>query len=496
MEPLILEARNITKVFPGVKSLDDVSFRLHRNEIHAIVGENGAGKSTLIKVLTGIYKQESGTVLLEDKVASYDELCRSISYVPQELSLFASLSVAENIFMPFSATSVVKTIVNRKVLEEKAVEVLDRLGVQINVRKIVRDITAAEQQLVQIARSMVHDFKVLILDEPTSSLSPTEAVKLIGVLKRLRDADKSIIYISHKLEEVFSLADNITILRDGLNLGTYRLGEITQNEVIEKMAGRELSSLVLGKKTRRDLRDAKVVLKVEDLAGIGFSDISFELHAGEILGFAGLVGARRTEIAKTIVGELPRFRGRVSIDGVEVKAGSLPDATDKGIVYLPEDRKYQGILSILSVRENISIASIDKILVSGLVSRSKEKQFVSDVIQRFNVKTPSMETAVSSLSGGNQQKIIIGRIISINPKVIILDEPTKGIDVNAKAEIYRIIRNLAEQGVGIILVSSELEEILANADRIIVIYSGAQKALFDANEIDSQKEILKEMIGL
>jgi ABC-type sugar transport system ATPase subunit len=322
MEPLILEARNITKVFPGVKSLDDVSFRLHRNEIHAIVGENGAGKSTLIKVLTGIYKQESGTVLLEDKVASYDELCRSISYVPQELSLFASLSVAENIFMPFSATSVVKTIVNRKVLEEKAVEVLDRLGVQINVRKIVRDITAAEQQLVQIARSMVHDFKVLILDEPTSSLSPTEAVKLIGVLKRLRDADKSIIYISHKLEEVFSLADNITILRDGLNLGTYRLGEITQNEVIEKMAGRELSSLVLGKKTRRDLRDAKVVLKVEDLAGIGFSDISFELHAGEILGFAGLVGARRTEIAKTIVGELPRFRGRVSIDGVEVKAGS------------------------------------------------------------------------------------------------------------------------------------------------------------------------------
>ncbi len=494
--PLILEARGITKVFPGVKSLDDVSFKLHKNEIHAIVGENGAGKSTLIKVLTGIYKQENGVVLLEDKPAARVELYRNISYVPQELSLFASLSVAENIFLPFSATMVIKRLVNRRVLEERAKKILDNLAVQIDVKKIVKDITTAEQQIVQIARSMVHDFKVLILDEPTSSLSANEAAKLIGVLKKIRDSGKSIIYISHKLEEVFSLADRITILRDGRNIGTYQAGEITQNEVIEKMAGRELSSLVLGKKIRRDLRDAKVILKVEDLAGIGFSGVSFELHAGEILGFAGLVGAGRTEIAKTILGELPRFRGKVEIDGVEVKANSVPDAAGKGIVYLPEDRKYQGIFSILSVRENISVSSINQITVSGIVSKNKEKQLVSEVIRKFNVKAPSMETAVNFLSGGNQQKTIIGRIINIQPKVIILDEPTKGIDVNSKAEIYRIIRNLAEQGVGIILISSELEEILTNADRIAVIYNGSPKASFDASEIDNQKEILREMIGL
>jgi ribose transport system ATP-binding protein len=496
MEPQILEARNITKVFPGAKALDDVSFKLHKNEIHAIVGENGAGKSTLIKILTGIYRQESGTVLLDDKVATYDELYKSISYVPQELSLFGSLTVAENIFLPFDATRVIKRIVKKNVLEVNARAILNTLEAQIDVRKIAKNITTAEQQIVQIARSMAHEFRVMILDEPTSSISANEALKLIQILKRLRDSGKSIIYISHKMEEVFSLADTITILRDGMNMGTYRIDEITQNEVIEKMAGRELSSLVLGKKLRRDLKDAKVSLKVEDLVGIGFSAVNFELRAGEILGFAGLVGAGRTEIAKTIIGELPRFHGRVTIGGREVRPNNLPDATSKGIVYLPEDRKYQGIFSILSVRENISVSSINQITVSGVVSKKKESKLVSGVVSKFNVKTPSLETSINLLSGGNQQKTIIGRIINIGPKVIILDEPTKGIDVNSKAEIYRIIRSLAEQGVAIILISSELEEVISNADRILVFYSGAQKGSFDAYEIDSQKDLLRQMIGL
>jgi ribose transport system ATP-binding protein len=496
MEPPVLEARNITKVFPGVKPLDEVSFALHKNEIHAIVGENGAGKSTLIKILTGIYKQEKGTVLLDEKAASHAELSKAISYVPQELSLFSGLTVAENIFLPFHATGAIKRIVKKSVLERKARELLSNLSVQIDVRKVVKMATAAEQQIVQIARSMAHDFRVLILDEPTSSISADEAQKLIHILKRLKSSGKSIIYISHKMEEVFSLADAITILRDGRKIGTYGIGEITQNEVIEKMAGRELSSLVLGKKVRRDLGTAEGLLKVEDLSGVGFSGISFELRAGEILGFAGLVGAGRTEIAKTIIGELPRLRGRVSIGGRMVKPGNVPDATRKGIVYLPEDRKYQGIFSILSVRENISVSSIDQITASGIVSRKKENRLVAGVVQRFNVKTPSIETSIKLLSGGNQQKTIIGRIINIRPRVILLDEPTKGIDVNAKAEIYRIIRGLAEQGVGIIWISSELEEIISNADRILVFYNGSQKGSFDASEIDNRKDVLREMIGL
>ncbi len=496
MEQLILEARNITKIFPGVKPLDNVSFKLHKNEIHAIVGENGAGKSTLIKVLTGIYRQESGTVLLDDRVATHDELYRDISYVPQELSLFSSLTVAENIFLPFDATRAIKRFVNKNVLEEKARVILDTLDSPIGVRKIVKSITAAEQQIVQIARSMAHEFRVLILDEPTSSISANEALKLMGILKKLRDSGKSIIYISHKMEEVFGLADTITILRDGMNMGTYGIREITENEVIEKMAGKELSSLVLGKKLRRDLRDAKVSLKVEDLSGIGFSGINFELRAGEILGFAGLVGAGRTEIAKTIIGEMPRLGGKVALDGRAIRPNNLPDATRKGIVYLPEDRKYQGIFSILSVRENISISAIDQITVSGMVSKKREKGVVAGVVAKFNVKTPSIETSINLLSGGNQQKAIIGRIINRGPKVIILDEPTKGIDVNSKAEIYRIIRNLAEQGVAIVLISSELEEIISNADRILVFYNGTQKGSFDAYEIDSQKDLLRQMIGL
>ena len=496
MEPTVLEARNITKVFPGVKPLDDVSFALHKNEIHAIVGENGAGKSTLIKILTGIYKQEKGTVLLDEKAATYAELSKAISYVPQELSLFSGLTVAENIFLPFNATKAIKRIVKKGVLEQKARELLANLSVQIDVRKIVKKATAAEQQIVQIARSMAHDFRVLILDEPTSSISADEAQKLINILKRLKSSGKSIIYISHKMEEVFNLADAITILRDGRKIGTYGIGEITQNEVIEKMAGRELSSLVLGKKVRRDLREAEVLLKVEDLSGVGFSGINFELRDGEILGFAGLVGAGRTEIAKTIIGGLPRLHGRVTIGGRAVKPGNLPDATRAGIVYLPEDRKYQGIFSILSVRENISVSSINQITASGIVSRKKENMLVAGVVRRFNVKTPSIETSINLLSGGNQQKTIIGRIINISPRVIILDEPTKGIDVNAKAEIYRIIRSLAEQGVGIIWISSELEEIISNADRILVFYNGSQKGSFDASEIDDRKDVLRKMIGL
>jgi ribose transport system ATP-binding protein len=496
MERTILEARNITKVFPGVKPLDDVTFKLHEKEIHAIVGENGAGKSTLIKILTGIYRQESGTVRLDDKVATYDELYGSISYVPQELSLFSSLTIAENIFLPFDATRVIKGLVRRKVLEEKARAILDTLEVQIDVRRIVKHISAAEQQIIQIARSMAHEFRVLVLDEPTSSISAHEALKLITILKRLRDSGKSIIYISHKMEEVFSVADTITILRDGRNMGTFRIGEITENEVIEKMAGRELASLVLGKKLRRDLRSEKVSLKVENLAGVGFSGVSFELRAGEILGFAGLVGAGRTEIAKTIIGELPRFGGKVTIGGREIKPNNIPDSTRKGIVYLPEDRKYQGIFSILSVRENISVSSINQITASGVVSRKKERKLVSGIVAKFNVKAPSIETFINLLSGGNQQKTIIGRIINIGPQVIILDEPTKGIDVNSKAEIYRIIRSLAEQGVAIVLISSELEEIVSNADRILVFYNGAQKGSFDAYEIDGQRDLLRQMIGL
>jgi ABC-type sugar transport system ATPase subunit len=494
MAPFILEARGIRKTFPGVIALDDVSFGLKAGEIHCLVGENGAGKSTLIKVFAGQYSPDQGELILDGERIRFsspaDALARKISVVYQDLQLVPYLSVAENISLGQWATTA--GLINRAAMYERAKAALEQVGTYIDPKAIVANLSTAKQQLVEIARALSHDTRVLILDEPTAALSESEADSLFVVLGRLRESGIALLYVSHRLEEVFLLGDRITVLRDGKYIGTEDRQNVTPDHVVSMMVGSDVS-LYPERKHRAKL--GSKLLEVRDLSLRGVVDkVSLELHKGEILGLAGIVGAGRTEFAQCLFGVTPADSGEIRIGGNVVNIKSPRSAKDHGLALVPEDRKNQGIVSILSVRENTSLGILKKVSRFGWLDVKKEHNLVSTYKDRLSIKAPSLETQILTLSGGNQQKVVIARWLATSPKLLILDEPTQGIDVGAKAEIHALIEDLVSEGIGIILISSELPELLAMSDRVLVMRKGRVVAELDGKRA-TKEEVIKFAAG-
>ena len=491
----LLKAQGVVKTFPGVVALDNVNLSVRPGTIHCIIGENGAGKSTLVKVLTGVYVPDKGEVTIDGQNAlQHPQLFSAVAYVPQELSLFPEMSVAENLFMPFSKSGIGGAVVTENRLNRAAIPHLKRFHIEVSPHTLVKKISISEQQLLQIARALTNRAaEVLILDEPTTSLTDQETQRLFRIVRRLKDEKRSVVFISHKLDEIYELGDEITVMRNGKQVGSAPVAEMSQRQLIVLMSGKDFD---LHKTFRPELPPGKnVLLEVKNLSGTGFHDIDFTLHEGEILGFAGLIGAGRSEIMQTIFGFLPEKGGEVTLAGKPWRFRDTNAAMKNGLVYLPEERKHHGILPLLSVRHNIGISVLRETTRGPFISPAKEAEIARQIIDLYEVKTASDEKRIVYLSGGNQQKIIIGRNMRGRPKVLIFDEPTKGIDVKTKSDIYRIMKELAEkERVGIILVSSEMEELLRCSNRVVAIYHGKKTGEFDANTT-SAPQIVSAIIG-
>lgn len=499
LEPgaFVLEARNITKAFPGVVALDRVNFAVRPGRIHCIIGENGAGKSTLIKILTGISPVDEGEIFIEGKKADPfnkkdKEYFNTIAYVPQELDLFNEMSVAENIFMPYEKKGIGR-IINKKELQAKTVPWLEQFRIMAKPGDLVKNISVSDRQMIQIARSMTNDSaKILMLDEPTTSLTTAETDRLFVVLKRLKAQGRAIIFISHKLEEIFAIGDEITVLRNGVRITGAQTKDVDIPWVISQMVGSDISQEETYKSEKAG---REVLMEVKGLCGAKFNNIDFTLRKGEILGFSGLVGSGRTEIMQTILGYLPAWAGQVDIGGRGWNLGSTTESVQKGFIYMPEERKQQGILPRLSVRQNISISLLDKIKRAFLISKTREIRLAEKVMKAYEIKAASCDQHIRLLSGGNQQKVIIGRAMFAHPKILVFDEPTKGIDIGSKIEIYKLMKRLAEEEqIGIILVSSEMNEVLRCSNRVITIYFGEKAGEFDV-PFDKTK-IMNSIMGI
>lgn len=482
---VLLEARSITKRFPGTTALSNVQLQLEAGEIHAIVGENGAGKSTLMKILSGVYRADEGHLFFEGRPYApanpKDALAHGIAIVHQELSNIPTLTVAENIFPGRLPTNRLG-FVDYARLFVQAQRVLDELRVAIDPRTTISRLSIANQQLVEIAKALSMNCKVLILDEPTSALTAREAEILLDLLRRLAGEGVGILYISHKLNEIFSLAQRITVLRDGLYIGTRAVASTPVDEIVRMMVGRDLGDYYPEKATAR----GAPLLEVRDLqpASTGIP-VSFTLHRGEIVGFAGLIGAGRTEIARAVFGADAHRGGGLLVDGQPVQINSPADAIRHGIGYLPEDRKSAGLFLNMALRLNVVSASLASVTRGGFINGDSERRYSEAYVQRLAIATPHIEQEVRRLSGGNQQKVLLAKWLMIQPRVLIVDEPTRGVDVGAKREIHFLLHELAQSGIAVWMISSELPEILGMSDRIFVVHEGriaAQLSAADATE--------------
>lgn len=470
---ILFEAENISKSFPGTRALDDVHFQLLAGEIHAVMGENGAGKSTLMKIFSGVYVPDEGEIRLEGKPLHFtnprDALAVGIGIVHQELSVVRPLTVAENIYpgrLPTNRLGMVRY----GALFEQARQVLDDLQMDIDPRQTMDQLSIANQQLIEIAKTLTLNCKVLILDEPTSALTEREADILMGLLRRLAANGTGIVYISHKLNEIFALSNRITVLRDGKYIGTVPTKDSNPAEVIRMMVGRELGDFYPTKGTTH----GKPLLEVRNLQLPGSEKTSsFTLHEGEVLGIAGLIGSGRTEMARVIFGADRKLDGDILIDGRPARIDSPQEAIRLGLGYLPEDRKAAGLFLDMAVKLNIAATTLHNISPGGFVRPGRERALSEHYVAQLNISTSSIEQEVRRLSGGNQQKILVAKWLAIKPRILIVDEPTRGIDVGAKREIHYLLRTLAESGVGVIMISSELPEILGMSDRILVMHEGA-----------------------
>lgn len=486
----ILEMKHIMKAFPGVQALDDVTLKIMPKEIHSIVGENGAGKSTLMKILSGVYSKDSGEILLNGKLVEInspqDAINLGIGTVYQNLNLIPVLSVAENIFMnEFVYKKGI--IINHKEIERKTQEVLNLLHSTISPLAKVDSLSVADQQMVAIARVLAKNIKILILDEPTSSLSPAEAQKLFDNVKRLQENGVSTIFISHHMDEIFSICEHVTVLCDGKYVGDWNIDDIDNNRLVKAMIGRDIEI----SEPRKMSTNTEEILKIEHLtSGEWVRDVSFSVKKGEIFGIGGLVGAGRTWMAKCIFGAVSDWTGAVTIEGKEVDIKTCEDAVNHGIAFVPEDRRNEGLVSQMSIMENIGLCNLKKITSKGILNKKKEEKLATEVIKNMNVKTPSIGQIVKNLSGGNQQKVVLGKWFITNPKIMIFDEPTRGIDVGAKSEIYKEIENMAELGIAIIVISSELPELINLSDRIMVLSKGKKTAEFKRDEFNAEKIML------
>ena len=484
----LLEMRHINKAFSGVQALGDVQFHLKRGEVHAFMGENGAGKSTLMKILTGVYQRDSGEVLIDGKPVIYQNTAEAMAdgvvIVHQELNMMDDLKVYENIFI--GRENMTGFLINDHENIKNTKKLFDEIGVSIDPNAKVGDLTVGQQQMVEIAKAVSHDAKIVVFDEPTSALTQAEIKELFTIINDLRSKDIGIIYITHRMDEVFQISDRITVLRDGTFVGTTNTADTNKDELISMMVGRELTEEV---KTKSQVpEDAEVVLEVEHLsAGRMVKDVSFNLHKGEILGVSGLMGAGRTEMARLIYGAEQPEKGTIRLNGEEVQIKSTSDAVAMGIGYLSEDRRRYGVLAEKNITENTVLPSLTKYISAGLINDAKAKRDAVEYNKTVSTKMTSVDQKVRTLSGGNQQKVVVAKWLLRDSDILIFDEPTRGIDVGAKAEIYELMQNLADQGKSIIMISSEMQEILRMSDRVVVMCEGRVTGIVPIEEATQEK---------
>lgn len=486
----LVQMKNIAKSFSGTKVLKGVNLELGHREILALLGENGAGKSTLMKILSGIYSKDSGEIYLDGELCHFqnpkEAQNKGVAIIHQEMNLCNDLSVSENIFLGREVMDGLR--LNHKKMDEEAQKILDDLGISMKSTELAGDLKVSEQQMVEIAKALSQDAKVLIMDEPTSALSRKEIEDLFRVIRKLRDEGRGIIYISHRLDELRAIADKVSILRDGENVISGDLKDFSIDDIIRHMVGREIQD----KFPRILCEKGKEILRVESLnAGPKVRDISFSLYEGEILGIAGLMGAGRTEMTRALFGVDEKTSGKIYLFGEEVKTNTPKDSIELGMALIPEDRRKDGLCTDLSIRENISLPNLDSMKNSlGVLSKDLELKISEDTIKSLNVKAEDREMISKNLSGGNQQKVVLGKWLVRNPKVILFDEPTRGIDIGAKVEIYQIMNELKKKGVGVLFISSEMEEVLGMSDRILIFCDGRITGELSREEAN-QENILK-----
>lgn len=482
-----IEMRGIDKSFGSNQVLKQAGFTLESGEVHALMGENGAGKSTLMKILTGVYTKDAGTVLVDGKEVNYKNPQEAekagIVFIYQELNVMFDLTVEENLFMGKEIHGKFG-ICDKKAMQKKAQEALNILGVNISPKTVMAELSVGQQQMVEICKALMADAKVIIMDELTAALTQSETVALFKVIESLRKKGVSMVYISHRMEEIFELCDRITVLRDGSYIGVKNIPETNMNEIVKMMIGREIGE----RYPSRNVKIGKEVLKVKELTRKGtFHDVNFSVRAGEVLGVSGLMGAGRTEIMQAIFGNLSYESGTIEIDGKEVKISNPRQAMEHGIGFITEDRKTEGLMLDKSIRENISLCNLRRISKSSVISREAEKNMVAEAIKDLHIKCFGSYHECNNLSGGNQQKVVLAKWILTNPKILILDEPTRGVDIGAKKEIYSIINKLAAQGVAIIMVSSELPEVLGMSDNIMVVREGEVRGIISYEEANQER---------
>jgi rhamnose transport system ATP-binding protein len=489
----VLEMTHISKRFDMTQALDDVSLELYPGEIHALVGENGAGKSTLIKIMTGVHRPDQGEILLEGEPVhihnSQEAQAYGIAAIYQEPMIFPDLNVAENIFISHRDRG---AVVHWRAMYEDAKAILARLDVRLDVRQPARGLPLAGQQAVEIAKAISLDVRVLIMDEPTSSLSAHEVTELFRTVRALRSHNVSILFIGHRLEEVFEIADRVTVLRDGKLISSRPRSEVTSEKVIRDMVGRKIDDFFAKSEAER----GDLLMSVRGLSKeFAFSDINFDVYRGEVLGFAGLIGSRRTDVGLALFGVEPADSGEVIFEGERQEIRSPEQALQLGVAYVSEDRRQLGLAMPMSIVANISLPMLRRYLTRlGLVKQGDEVATAEQFRQRLSIRTPSVRSEVAKLSGGNQQKVMLSKWLNAHPKLLILDEPTRGIDVGAKAEVHHMINDLAAEGLGIILISSDLPEVLAMSDRILVMREGRQMGIFQRQEA-TEESIMTAAMG-
>ncbi|MCL1811929.1 MAG: sugar ABC transporter ATP-binding protein [Treponema sp.] len=494
MANFVLELKNISKTFPGVKALSDVHYELKPGEIHALMGENGAGKSTFIKIITGVYSPDSGEILVDGKKVTIttppDAQALGIAAIYQHVTCFPDLSVAENIFMGHEQTASAVKRVDWKTMNRKAQELLDQLDASFDARTIMGSLSVARQQIVEIAKALSVNARIIIMDEPTAALSARECEDLYRITKGLKAKGNSVIFISHRFEDMYKLADRVTVFRDGNYVNTWNVSEVDDHKMVVAMVGREINQFF----PKRNTVPGEEIFRVEGLSRTGFfRDVNFTVRKGEILALTGLVGAGRTEVCEAIFGISPYDSGTITLDGQPLYHPRPSEALDKGIGYLPEDRLKQGLIMRWEIAKNITLPALERFLNYYLINRKQENETARDLSEKLGVKAQTVHDKVSTLSGGNQQKVIVAKLLTSDMKIIILDEPTKGVDVGAKTAIYSIMNDLVNAGYGIVMVSSEMPEVLGMSDRIVVMRDGKVSAAFETKGT-TQEQILRAAI--
>ncbi len=490
MKKTILELKDIAKYFPGIKALDNVDFTIRTGEVHALIGENGAGKSTLVKIMTGVYQPTKGKILMEGSEVhfntAHDAQAAGVAAIHQEASMFAELTVTENIFMGHHLRKKGGTL-DWKAMRQHTQELLDRMELDINPDTLIKNLGTAQRHMVEIAKALSVDAQLVIMDEPTSALSLHEVEELYKIIRQLKEEGKAIVFISHKFDEIFEICDHFTVFRDGQYIGEGEVASSSVDEIVKMMVGRSLDQMF----PKKDSDIGEAVLDVKGLSLPGFfKDVSFSLHKGEILGFFGLVGAGRSEVMRTIFGIDKKSEGTIILNGREIHISSPRLAMQRGIAYVPEDRQEQGAILEMSLSHNITLPQIDKISPFGVLNKKTEKTITEEFGNKMEIKAANWKVNANTLSGGNQQKVVLAKWLATDPDILILDEPTKGIDVATKAAVHEFVSEMAAAGLAVILVSSELPEVLGMADRIVVMHEGRVSKILSRDEANSDNVIL------